>query len=51
MIHPKLFLTDLKNEGLYDKMIDIMKEDTNINDNIKSQYVYEEYDIIMPIDI
>ena len=51
MIHPKLFLTDLKNEGLYDKIIDIMKEDTFINDNIKDHYAEEEYDFIMSIDI
>ena len=35
MIHPNLFINDLKNYGLYDKIIEIMKADTNINDLIR----------------
>ena len=35
MIHPNLFINDLKNDGLYDKIIEIMKADTNINDLIR----------------
>jgi hypothetical protein len=35
MIHPNHFINDLKNDGIYDKIIDIMKADTNINDVIR----------------
>ena len=41
MLHSKLFITDLKNEDLYDRIIDIMKSDDNINEKIK--YNYEIY--------
>ena len=38
MIHQKLFMIDLKNEDLYNKIIEIMKTDTNINDMIYDNY-------------
>jgi len=43
MLHSKLFITDLKNEELYDRIIDIMKSDDNINEKIK--YEYEIYSL------
>ena len=42
MIHPKLFISDLKNEDLYDKIIDIMKTDITINEEIKFKYEMQQ---------
>ena len=53
MIHENLFIKDLKSHGLYDQLVDIFKEDTNINIILTRRFFYMDnygFDMIEPSD-